>query len=164
VHVTDEVLLTLLGLVAETLNAVPYTTAFDRTAGEVVTAHPELMLRDTPRSALYSDRFGSWADALRRAGLITKKGAARRPRAGGGAFTNAYALWCAARAVSRLGPALKTTPYRKWRSDQLAKRKPREPGIPSDAWMRTRFGSLEEAGRQALEKFPELCQPAEVRS
>jgi hypothetical protein len=162
-HVNDETLLALLALVAEEVGGVPYSTTFKRSAAATLAVHPELRLLEAPDATVYSERFGSWAEALQLAGVIDRAAANRRPRAGAAAFSDTYALKCVARAVSRLGPALRTTPYREWRSDELSKRGTKEGRIPSDAWLRNRFGSVQDAGRRALEAFPELCRPAEVK-
>jgi hypothetical protein len=102
-----------------------------------------------PVAQTISKRFGSWADALYAAGLLSGSEFARRRLRAAPARSEAELIAALAEAVRARGSALTRVGYELWREEQLSRDHPPVGGLPSLTAIDRHFGSWRAALRTA---------------
>ena len=148
--ITDELLLEDLRTVVNELGGAPGVGPFDAHVAAIRRAEArENVVCRIHQSESYRRRFGSWPDALHRAGLIPDRELhRRRPRS---SYTEQEALAWVRAYLDEAGPQISGGRYQAWRDRALDTQFERgaHGAIPSDRYLRGRFGSLKNAAKRA---------------
>ncbi len=148
----DDVLLAQLARAGQELGKAPTRATFDlwvsRQVREAEAANRVLVLH---RSSTFVNRFGSWARALCKAGLIDGPEARKREWSTRGRYTREQLLDCVDDYLRARGPGITIAAYADWRDGEIKRRNAQGDTrpVPSERLLRSRFGSLANAETQA---------------
>lgn len=141
------------------LHGIPSSRTFDRW----VTAHVQAAAADNRLlplhlSAVYRNRYGSWARGLYAAGVVDEAEMKRRERRRHDSYADDEVLECIDAYLAAAGPGITGASYVSWRTDELIRREANDDfrPIPGERFLRGRFGSLADAERHAAERPPRL--------